>query len=105
MFETPNPQSLISGIINFYCDPTHVRPVFPETLKFLVERTGFAQVEIDYLSPVPEGVRVPETPPIDGPNREVFETIFEGLGRLDRIVFGYREFAVTGIRTEGRVER
>ncbi len=35
--ETPNPKSLIAGAINFSCDPTHLRPVFPETLAFILE--------------------------------------------------------------------
>ena len=30
--ETPNPKSLIAGADQLPCDPTHLRPVFPETL-------------------------------------------------------------------------
>ena len=50
ILETPNPESLLAGSINFHRDPTHLRPVHPDTLAFLCESAGFAQVEI--LSPV-----------------------------------------------------
>ena len=55
--ETPNPKSLIAGSINFSCDPTHLRPVFPETLAFMAESAGFEETQIEYLSPVPREQR------------------------------------------------
>ncbi len=57
--ETPNPESLVAGSINFHRDPTHLRPVHPETLAFLCESAGFSEVEILRLSPVPDPERLP----------------------------------------------
>jgi hypothetical protein len=33
------------GAANFWIDPTHERPLFPEFLVFLVERAGFRAVQ------------------------------------------------------------
>ena len=37
MVETPNPKNLVVGACNFYADPTHRQPLFPETLQFLFD--------------------------------------------------------------------
>lgn len=54
IFETPNPTNLIVGSCGFYLDPTHLRPLHPELLEFLVRNRGFADVCIRYLHPVRE---------------------------------------------------
>lgn len=46
IFETPNPENIIVGSCNFYSDPTHRNPLFPPTVKFLMEQHGFVNVEI-----------------------------------------------------------
>ncbi len=94
VIETPNPKSLIAGAINFWCDPTHLRPVYPETLAFILERTGFDDVEIEYLAPVPEGHRAnPVTDPPPG-TEAAFAQVDEAVRRLDALVFGDRDYAV-----------
>jgi SAM-dependent methyltransferase len=52
LFETPNCKNLTVGAANFYCDPTHRNPVFPETAQFLFRQQGFAAAVIDYRLPV-----------------------------------------------------
>jgi O-antigen chain-terminating methyltransferase len=49
IFETPNPENLITGACNFYLDPTHRNPLPPATTKFLMENAGFTSVEIHPL--------------------------------------------------------
>lgn len=45
ILETPNPESiLVHG--NFFTDPTHVKPLPPELLRFVVEFAGFAPASI-----------------------------------------------------------
>ncbi len=46
IFETPNPENLIVGAFSFYTDPTHLHPLPPDTLKFVAEARGFANVQI-----------------------------------------------------------
>ena len=54
VLETPNPENLIVGACNFWFDPTHVRPLPPPLLQFVVESRGFAAVEVRRLHPYPE---------------------------------------------------
>jgi O-antigen chain-terminating methyltransferase len=97
--ETPNPKSLIAGAINFSCDPTHLRPVFPETLAFMLESAGFDPPEIEYLSPVPAERRanpVTNAPPeLAG----VVAQINEAIQRLDDLSFGDMDYAVIARRS------
>ena len=51
MLETPNPTNILVGAANFYLDPTHLRPLHPDLLSFLVSDRGFVDVEIRYLHP------------------------------------------------------
>lgn len=54
IFETPNPKNLVVAACNFYSDPTHQSPVFPETIQFLLEHRGFVRVELEYMHTAPE---------------------------------------------------
>jgi O-antigen chain-terminating methyltransferase len=49
LLETPNPENTVVGSCNFYADPTHRRPIPPETLAFLVRNAGFGAVTIRRL--------------------------------------------------------
>ena len=55
--ETINVDSL-SALKAFYLDPTHVRPVVPDALRFLAEAAGFTEPRIEYRSPVPAANRL-----------------------------------------------
>lgn len=41
ILETPNPENLAVSTSNFYLDPTHIRPIPPPLLHFMVEQAGF----------------------------------------------------------------
>lgn len=51
VFETPNPTNVNVGAASFYLDPTHLKPLHPQFLQFLVGQRGFASVEVRYLNP------------------------------------------------------
>ena len=51
IFETPNPENLLTGACNFYIDPTHKNPLPPQLLEFLLKARGFSRVEILRLHP------------------------------------------------------
>ena len=46
ILETPNPENIVVGTVNFYFDPTHQRPIPPQLLSFLPEYYGFAKVKV-----------------------------------------------------------
>ena len=53
ILETPNPLSLVVAARNFWLDPTHRRPVHPESLELSFELAGFEPVERVDLRPFP----------------------------------------------------
>ncbi|MET0663793.1 MAG: class I SAM-dependent methyltransferase [Ilumatobacteraceae bacterium] len=57
--ETPNISNLAVAASGFWIDPTHVRPLHPELLRFLVLSAGFESAEPRFLHPVmdPPAVR------------------------------------------------
>ncbi|MGH2922142.1 MAG: class I SAM-dependent methyltransferase [Gaiellaceae bacterium] len=85
ILETPNPESLLAGSINFHRDLTHQRPIHPDTLAFLAESAGFSNVEVRRLSPVPEEERLPR--PGDGRLDAVVE-------RLNDLIYGFQDYAI-----------
>lgn len=54
ILETPNPTNVAVGAAAFYLDPTHLRPVHPEYLRFVATMVGFTDVEVYFDHPVAE---------------------------------------------------
>ncbi len=50
----------VSAMRAFYLDPTHVRPVPAETLRFLAEAAGLTNARIEWRSPLPAEQRLEE---------------------------------------------
>ena len=46
IMETPNPENLIVATCSFYMDPSHLRPIPPQLLDFVVEHAGFHRHKI-----------------------------------------------------------
>lgn len=46
ILETPNPENIKVATVNFWLDPTHIRPLPPLLLSFLTEHYGFERVKI-----------------------------------------------------------
>lgn len=89
--ETPNPESLIAGSVNFHRDPTHVRPIHPETLEFLCESAGFARAEIRRLSPTPSAELLPRARRSGGGLASDLNAVVD---ELNARLYGYQDFAV-----------
>ena len=52
------PGVLVAFFSSYIRDLTHVRPVHPETLQYLLRASGFERVEIRYRSPLPDHVKM-----------------------------------------------
>lgn len=50
ILETPNPENVRVGSCMFYMDPTHLNPIPPLLLQWLVQAHGFEQATIERLS-------------------------------------------------------
>lgn len=50
ILETPNPENVLVGSCMFYMDPTHLNPIPPPLLQWVVQVRGFEQANIERLS-------------------------------------------------------
>jgi SAM-dependent methyltransferase len=101
VLETINPTCWTAFFESYIRDPTHVRPVHPETLDYLLRASGFQQVEIRYRSPLPRSerlqpVEIPESTPVA--LRDMFHTLNENAERLNRRLFSYMDYAAVAVR-------
>ena len=93
ILETPNPDNLVVGSSSFYLDPSHLRPIPPGLLAFLVEARGLADVEIRLLHPNSAGNLA--SPPLSAPwSADLAPLVAAFNARL----YGPQDYAVVGRR-------
>ena len=102
ILETPNPLSVVVASRNFCRDPTHLRPIHPETLEWLYRDAGFEPVERLELRPFGADERLPEVPTASLPENEraLAQAVNELRDRLDDLLFGAQDYAIVGTRPE-----
>ncbi len=97
--ECPNPHSLRVGGALFWQDPTHFRPLLPETLELFLQAAGFVLQGRETMHPFPSdqllvddqgGTRAVT----DEDLTELAERLDRLRSRLDEILNGPRDFAV-----------
>ena len=109
VLETINAACWTAFFDSYIRDFTHVRPLHPDTLRYLVQASGFATAEIRFRAPVAEHDKlplvkvpapaVPETPAsTDAAIRDLAEAINGHAERLNSRLFTYRDFAVVARR-------
>ncbi|HVG10566.1 MAG TPA: class I SAM-dependent methyltransferase [Thermoanaerobaculia bacterium] len=100
ILETPNPLSMLVAARSFWLDPTHVRPVHPESLKLMYELAGFDPVERLDLRPYPDSERLPEIDLAQLPEeqRVLADRVNRLRDRLDELLFGYQDFGMVGTK-------
>jgi O-antigen chain-terminating methyltransferase len=62
ILETINPACWTAFFDVYLRDPTHQRPLHPDTLKYLVEATGFQAVDVRFRHPVRDADRLGRVP-------------------------------------------
>jgi SAM-dependent methyltransferase len=94
VLETINPECVFALVRNFYLDPTHIRPVHPELLKFLLQSKGFRDVQLSFSGPV-EGKYL-ENPSWAGDPK--LQEMGRTLANLNNFVFGFQDYAAIAWR-------
>ncbi len=89
VMETINPRSSFALGNHFYADTSHVRPVHPETLRFICEQVGFSQVQLEERSPHP-ALTIGEDLP-DGP-------VGDAVSELLKSVFGFQDYVIVATK-------
>ncbi len=90
--ETPNPLTLLVSANYFWLDLSHMRPIHPEALRFLLESCGFLEPRVIFLSPCNEEVKFRLFNPGEDPTLQVIHKNFE---MLNDYFFGEQDYAVT----------
>ncbi len=103
--ECPNPHALRVGATLFWQDPTHQRPLLPETLEVFLRAAGFEVTRRETLHPFPadqmltddEGGTAAVT---DADLTTLAERVDRLRSRLDELLNAPRDFAVWATRSD-----
>ncbi len=107
VLETINPQCWYAYFDSYVRDITHVRPVHPDTLKFLLEASGFEGTEVTFRAPYPaaDKLQAASLPafPADAPPEarqlaELAATVNANVERLNGFLFTYLDYAASAVR-------
>ena len=93
VLETVNPTSVFALVQIYYLDLSHEKPVHPLALKFLLESSGFAEVEVRYAAPLGEE-RLAELPGAD----ERTAALNADIDKLNALLYAPPNYAVVGKR-------
>ena len=101
VLETINPSCWFAFFESYIRDLTHVRPVHPDTLKYLLIATGFQRVEIRYRAPYPEADKLQalaQSGSAPTSLDDMIETLNANVEKINRLLFTYLDYAAIGIR-------
>jgi SAM-dependent methyltransferase len=99
VLETLNPACWVAFFESYIRDITHVWPLHPETLKYLVVASGFNKASVEFRSPVPQQDRLqPVAVPaaVDACVADLAEAFNANVEKLNSRIFTYLDYAVIG---------
>jgi len=107
VLETINPACWVAFFESFIRDLTHVKPIHPETLQYMLQASGFANVEIVYRAPIAEGGklrRVTARPEHYGDTAqdaltELVSSFNSNVDQLNGRLFSYQDFAAIATKS------
>ena len=106
VIETINPTCWLAFFETYLRDFTHVKPLHPETLRYLLAASGFHSPEIRFLSPIPAADRLQPIPipdiaagaPIDPRLVACLRTVNRNVDRLNSLLFSSMDYAAVAER-------
>jgi hypothetical protein len=108
VLETVNPACWYAFFSSYIRDVTHVRPLHPDTLRYLLVASGFQRVELRYSAPFPDESKLQPFPtaqpatsgePVpDQPLSEAATVFNDNVVKLNSLLFTYLDYAVIGER-------
>jgi O-antigen chain-terminating methyltransferase len=97
ILETINPACWFAFFESYIRDITHVRPIHPDTLTYLLIATGFQHVDVRYRAPYPEHDKLQRLAPHVSLGDAV-DTLNANVERLNRLLFTWLDYAALGRR-------
>jgi O-antigen chain-terminating methyltransferase len=108
VLETINPACWLAFFSSYIRDLTHVKPVHPETLQYLLRASGFERVEVRYSAPVPDQMKMKTidlspallsaTDPTASALGAIAHTINANAVILNTLMFSHLDYAAIGYR-------
>ena len=99
VLETLNPACWVAFFDSFIRDITHVWPLHPDTLRYLVLASGFTSASIEYRSPVEPQHKLQPVAVVPGsPLADLAEAFNANVDKLNSRLFTYLDYAIVGRR-------
>jgi len=106
ILETINPACWMAFFETYLRDLTHQQPLHPDTLKHLVQSSGFSDVDVQFRAPVADADRLDkvqsgsraEPRDIARPLADLAEAINAHADKLNRLLFSSMDYVVVGRR-------
>lgn len=101
VLETINPACWFAFFSSYIRDLTHVRPIHPETLEYLLTASGFSLARIAYRAPYPEAEKLQPLGASQTDTAVVADfvaTFNANVERLNGLLFTYLDYAAIGER-------
>ena len=106
VLETINPRCWFAFFDAYIRDITHVRPLHPDTLVYLLGASGFQRTTVRYLVPYPDDGKLQRIPPPDtlgtadaDPSLAAVVESFNGnVDKLNDLLFTHLDYAAIGER-------
>jgi 2-polyprenyl-3-methyl-5-hydroxy-6-metoxy-1,4-benzoquinol methylase len=109
VLETINAACWSAFFDSYIRDFTHARPLHPDTMRYLVQASGFRSVEIEFREPFADEEKLPTVPlpaaqprgdtPAAGPSTaDLIEALNAHAERLNSRLFTHRDYAIVARR-------
>ena len=107
VLETINPACWVAFFESFIRDLTHVKPIHPDTLQYMLQASGFSDVQIVYRAPIAEGGKLRRVSPrpehygdtAQDPLTELVSSFNSNVDRLNARMFSYQDFAAIATKS------
>lgn len=101
VLETINPACWYAFFSSYIRDLTHVHPIHPDTLRYLLVASGYQRVEIQYREPYPDWnklqpVSVEALGAISATMGDLGGAFNENVQKLNALLFTYLDYAAVG---------
>lgn len=96
-FETINTASMVALTQHFFRDPTHQFPLHPDTLRFILERSGLRVRDVLMLAPFAKEVTLQTINARAGMTPQLGESMTilnQNMERLNELLFGYQDYCI-----------
>ncbi len=97
VLETINSGSIVALTQHYFRDPTHVWPLHPETMRYLMELAGLKTLEIRTLAPFPPEAQLVTLPLADHLTPrwvETISTLNHNFERLNALLYGFQDYCI-----------